>query len=164
MAMQTPESPRTLSLGTVRLTDRELVLETFSRERLKAGKDRIEKVLGDYILFKLDAFESADAALERAGKKEGKIGGKKAVSAEEQAVLQNLLLRHFEKWIDSPIPALDGKTPRESVATSGGRERVDQLLKQFENNEERKRQEGETYIDVSFLRERLGLSTFKGNA
>jgi hypothetical protein len=62
-----------------------------------------------------------------------------------------------KKWIDEKIPALDGKTPREAVKTPEGREKVEELLKDWENIEERKRKEGEPYIDINILRQMLNL-------
>lgn len=33
--------------------------------------------------------------------------------------------RHYAAWIDGPILALDGKTPRQAARTKRGRERID---------------------------------------
>jgi hypothetical protein len=59
------------------------------------------------------------------------------------------------QWLDEKLPALDGKTPREAVRTPEGREKVEELLKDWENMEERKRREGKPYIDIMVLRQML---------
>jgi hypothetical protein len=43
------------------------------------------------------------------------------------------------------------------VKTPEGRKEVEELLKDFENMEERKRREGKPYIDILVLREMLNL-------
>jgi hypothetical protein len=48
-------------------------------------------------------------------------------------------------------------SPRKAVQTEEGRRKVDDLLKSFENTEERKRKSGESFLDLSFLRKELGL-------
>lgn len=41
---------------------------------------------------------------------------------------QVLGLKRFREWLDTPSPALDGKTPEEVSASPGGMERIRQLL------------------------------------
>jgi tetratricopeptide (TPR) repeat protein len=155
--LPSPESQGTLSLGNLTVTQSRLTLEVMSRERLVAGKRRIEELLGRYIRFRLDTFESVKAGLKRHEGHEAKEGPLVNIPMEEQeAVMRSLLARHIEQWIDTPIPALDGKTPLGMVGLPGGKERVGQLLKEMENTEERKRRAGEFYVDVNVLRKRLG--------
>lgn len=39
----------------------------------------------------------------------------------------------YRETLDAPIPALDGKSPRQAVRTSAGREKVIDWLKHLEN-------------------------------
>lgn len=41
---------------------------------------------------------------------------------------QVLGLKRFREWLDTPSPALDGKTPEEIAASPGGMKRIRQLL------------------------------------
>ena len=63
--------------------------------------------------------------------------------------------KHYADWADQPLPALEGRTPREAVRTKAGRGSVDVLLKDCENHEARI-PEGERF-DFSGLRRDLGL-------
>jgi len=63
--------------------------------------------------------------------------------------------RHYAAWLDDPIPALGGTSPREAVRTAEGRNAVDVLLKDMENLE--RRHAGEAVFDFGSLRESLGL-------
>jgi hypothetical protein len=74
---------------------------------------------------------------------------------EVQRVLREFKERHYADWPDLPLPALDGKTPRDAVRTRHGRTQVDLLVRQMENSEERL-PAGERF-DVAGLRARLGL-------
>lgn len=159
--MPTPESEGTLSLGTVTVTERRLILETISRERLDAGKGRIGELLGDYVRFRVDRFQAVEAFMkerEAKGEKQKKQEKSEIPDEVKQAVMSRFLSRYCEEWIHNAIPALDGKSPLEMVRLPGGRERVEQLLKEIENSEERKKREGEIYVDVDALRQRLGLA------
>jgi len=61
------------------------------------------------------------------------------------------------RWVDEKIPALEGKTPREAVRTPEGRRKVEELLKDWENMEERKKRDGEPYLDMQVIRQLLNL-------
>ncbi|MDQ6960113.1 MAG: SEC-C metal-binding domain-containing protein [Mariprofundaceae bacterium] len=86
--------------------------------------------------------------------------GKKAAAAPEipdniqKQLLHDYKRKHYAGWPDEPLPALDGKTPRESVKTPEGRKAVVELLKDFENMET-----GDEHpFDFEFLWKELGLN------
>ena len=89
---------------------------------------------------------------------EGPVAGE-PFSAFESVEANQLMLtfkkQHYADWIDQPLPALQGRTPREAVSTKTGRERVELLLKDCEYHEARM-PEGQRY-DFSHLRVELGL-------
>ena len=67
----------------------------------------------------------------------------------------NLRRQHALDWLDTRVPALGNKTPRQAVRTRGGRERVEALLASFERNElERGEGDAETFVT---MRRELGL-------
>ena len=45
------------------------------------------------------------------------------------AHLREFMHRHYVKWMDAPIPALDGKTPREACKTPEGRRKVTLMIR-----------------------------------
>jgi SEC-C motif/Protein of unknown function (DUF2384) len=151
----TPYSHPVAVLGTVTLSEDEMVLETLSRERLQAGRQRLQTLLGGYVAFKLETLQAPEAL--RATQEDGQ---KKTSEAHlptegERRVVESMLRNHYERWIDEPLPALDGKTPRQAVATVEGRAKVEELIKSIENIEARKRLNQEISVDLSFLRQRL---------
>ena len=145
-----------VSLGTVTLTPEKLELWCISKPRLDRGKKRLQEILGADIQHRGDTYE--DMMKKATGKP------KRASSLEDEEIPEKLLpifSRKMEewvtKWLDEKLPALDGKTPREAVRTPEGRKKVEELLKDFENMEERKRREGKPYIDILVLRQMLNL-------
>jgi HEAT repeat protein len=144
------------SLGTITLTPKRLDLWCLSKERLDRGKKRLQEILGDNIQHRIDSYEDiVKKAMERPGMTPAI---EEREMAEEYAPIFSKVMGEFvTKWIDEEIPALDGKTPREAVKTPEGREKVEDLLKDWENMEERKRRDGESYIDINVLRQMLNL-------
>ena len=66
---------------------------------------------------------------------------------------------HYANWADEPIPALDGRTPRQAIATAAGLERVKGLLRLYEDSEARMAlEQGRSAISYQFLWDALGLS------
>jgi tetratricopeptide (TPR) repeat protein len=144
------------SLGNVTLTPQRLELWCISKERLERGKKRLEEVLEDYIRHQRDSYEDlAKTAKEKAGRTFTRED--RDVSEKDLHYLSRAMEDFVSQWIDQKIPALGGKNPREAVQTPEGKERVLELLKDWENMEERKRKDGEPYIDVDVLRRKLNL-------
>jgi hypothetical protein len=76
---------------------------------------------------------------------------------EVQEAIREMLRQHHESWVDEPVPALGGMTPRQAAATSTRRHDPELLPKDIEHHPSRspawQRQ------DLSWLRRELGLTT-----
>lgn len=67
--------------------------------------------------------------------------------------------RSYANWADEPIPALDGRTPRQAMATAAGLERVQGLLRSYEDGEaQQAAMQGRGPISYRFLWDALGLA------
>jgi hypothetical protein len=143
-------------LGTIRIKGKYLTLECNSRERLKRGKRIILKAIPDLVFHKSDTFQDPYEAMEKV-KDRPRIETKIPVEF-EQEFYDKFMRQHMEKWLNEKIPALDNKTPFESIKTKKGRARVVDLLKSFENTEEQKRRDGRPYYDLSWVWKRLHLT------
>jgi hypothetical protein len=145
-----------VSLGTVTLTPNRLELWCISKERLERGKKRLQEILGNDIHYKRDHYEDM--------LKEAKRKSARTSSIEREEIPEKFLPLYTKameewmtRWVDEKIPALGGKTPREAVRTPEGKKKVEELLKDFENVEERKKRDGEHYIDINVLRQMLNI-------
>lgn len=147
---------RWASLGTVTLTSKRLELWCTSKERLDRGKKRLDEILDNEIQHRIDTYEDI---VKKARESSQKVPSVEKAEMPEKfyPVFSKVMEDWVTKWIEEKIPALDGKTPREAVKTPEGREKVEELLKDWENMEERKRRGGEPYIDINILRQMLNL-------
>lgn len=73
------------------------------------------------------------------------------------SMLMEMNRRHWEGWIHSKIPVLQGKTPLESMQTADGREALDALITYFERGAKAGQVPGQTPEMFQDLRARLGL-------
>ncbi len=74
---------------------------------------------------------------------------------EAEALVRAAKERHYADWVDFPIPALGGLTPREAIRSRRGREAVDVMQKQMESLEARLPESQR--FDVGKLRAALAL-------
>ena len=75
----------------------------------------------------------------------------------ERKLIEKVKSEHYARWVDEPLPALNGQTPREAVKSEVGRRAVEELLRGLENREDRERREGRAAFDCSAVRKSLGL-------
>lgn len=128
-----PRSQRTVT-GTVAVSRREIRAESNSIRRADALRARLELLLGNRIRHR--AREHADPmAVLQGDDPQAKAPPTPPPPDEVNQALLELKAKHFREWIDLPVPALDGLTPRDAVRTADGRRRVDDLLKEAEHAE-----------------------------
>lgn len=144
------------ALGTVTIDKDKMTLECVSRERLQRGKERLVSIAGKYIRYKVDSFEDIDAVLDRY-REAAPADAAKEISPSHRRIAEAAMNNRMMKWMDEPIPALNGMTPREAALKEESRQKLIELLKDMENMEERKRLNGELYFDMKRLREEIGL-------
>jgi len=142
-------------VGTARLTRRALRLETNSVKRADLLRGRVEEACGDRIRWK--AREHADpAAMMREA--EPRPGPRELTSNEPPpevlAAVRDMKAQHYASWLDTGLPALDGRTPRQAMKTAKLRSKLDVLLKEMEHDEMRQPQAQR--FDVGSLRRELG--------
>lgn len=139
-------------IGHVAIETAALRIETNSIARADELRRHIESALGSLLRFRIRE-HSDPIALVGKNKKEPRPSLEH--SPEEQAALREFLSKHYESWIDTELPALDGKTPRQTTTTAAGRRAVDRLLAEMENHNAR-RPPGERY-DFGEIRRAIGL-------
>lgn len=141
-------------VGIAEVDAKTLQLHTNSTSRADALRARVEKACGPLIHhMKRDAKDITAEELQ------AMVGLGPDQPAERSPELERLELefkqRHYADWADTPLPALQGRTPREAVRSPDGRQQVDTLLKTMANQESRHK--GQWAYDFSGLRAELGL-------
>jgi hypothetical protein len=151
------------TLGDVRIRGNRLYLQCLSRERLAWGKARLAGLLGNAVRFEGEEFAAIDvkaAAGRRSGRGRSSAGQDAGLDREtDDETLRELASRHlrdhYRRWIDQPLPALGGHSPRQAARVPERRNALEALLRQLENNEDRRRITGAASCEVSWIRGEL---------
>ena len=143
-------------LGTFVLDERRVVLETTSKPRAERGRAFLEALAGDAVRHRATSFESVDRVMERRPAKPP--GEEDKIPPEVQAKIVGASYdKHYRAWVDTPLPALGGQTPRDAARSKTGRPRVVALLKDMESLSARQRLEGRPAYDFGWMWGDLGL-------
>ena len=147
-----PEDGEATVIGHLRITDTTLKLETNSRARADALRERVEATCGESIKYRIrEHTDPRSPKVAADARDEADVPPPPEVAS----VLFEFKKRHYATWPDEPLPALAGETPRAAVQTAAGRAAVDVLLKDMENREHRSAQ-GAPY-DFTDIRRQLRL-------
>ncbi len=148
--------PFTRILGTFVLDERRLTLETMSESRAERGRAFAEQLLGDAVRFRAVRHENLEHALARSPRREPAPSPELPPELEREVVTQ-FYEQHYRSWLDEPVPALDGRTPRHAARLKTARPKLVALLKQLENHMERERGAGRLAVDLGWMWGELGL-------
>jgi len=133
-----PGMPNTV-LGRIVIDGRRLAAEVNSAERAETLRHEIDARLGAGAHFKVDEIQDVDSMMNKhmagtAERKHSPEHGELMQHPEVQKQLAGMICKHWESWVDSNIPALGGKSPREAIKSPDGREAVEALLKDAERD------------------------------
>ena len=127
----------TRTLGQVTLENGRLTLNVTSRQRAERGRALLAKASSDFIRHRATRYDSVESAM-RAQVRAPAVREEELVpSVEETRVLAEFKDRHYRAWVDVPVPALGGRTPRHAARLKTLRPRLIDLLKEMENHEAR---------------------------
>jgi hypothetical protein len=153
-----------VSLGRLALQGESLVLEANSTARGERGRAMIEELAGDAVAHRGTSHEDLQRSVREALRAERQDGSRDAgapagIPAEVQEDLTlDGLARHYRKWLDEEIPALDGHTPRHAAKDPSLRSRLAQLLRDLEGMYLTALRRSEPAYDASWMWAELGLS------
>lgn len=143
-------------LGTLELRGKALVLEVNSAEWAARGAAMISKATGNLLRSPLMAIHTFDQAMaahrEKAPYPQAEIPPEVA-----REVVHAQMDRHYRETLDQPIPALNGKTPRQAVKTADGRNLVVDWLTLLETGTARADAGAMAGYDFGWMWEELGL-------
>jgi hypothetical protein len=127
------------TLGHITVTaDMTLKLDVNSAGRAARGRLVVERVLAGNVKHRATCIESAESMLAAARKRPTpRMGTERAQLMQQPEVreqLRAILMQHYTDWLDSKVPALGQRTPREAVGDRDGREAVAALIAQIERD------------------------------
>ena len=129
-----PEPIERRVLAMLTLSPATLVVETISRQRLRACRRRLEQLLGDRIRHTGTRTRTPDQALREPApppEPEPLVLPPEAIAEIEE--------RMIRQWLDESIPALGGLTPHEAAKTPKGRELLLDLFDYMARDQERRK-------------------------
>jgi hypothetical protein len=147
-------------LGTLRLEQGRLVAEVNSVRRAARLKREIAKRLGDAAtLIDTTTVDPGEIVAERrldAAAGSTRVAPVPNTPPELRHVEEEVARRHWTAWLDTRVPALGNKTPRQAARSAAGRERLEALLAQFARDIHDSRMPGAAHFEA--IREQLGLT------
>jgi len=152
-------------LGNIKLYEEKLIFEAFTKRLYNFGKDMIQCYFGEQVRLVdeeiseiagrvADMYDDEDHAQERrpAGL------SPEAIPPEVLAeISKKFYEEHYTRFMDEPVPALGGMTPREASGRPDARPMLIELMKGHINNIETKNKEDGTDISIDFVLKELGL-------
>jgi hypothetical protein len=127
-------------LGTMRIETGRLVADVNSTRRANRLKREIAKRLGQSATLIETTVVDPSEALEARARGEAAVKTQVEPPAEPpeelQAIQADLLRQEWTAWLDTRVPALGNKTPRQAARTTSGRERLEALLAAFDRDAE----------------------------
>jgi hypothetical protein len=144
-------------LGNIEVFPDRLKLMVLGKKRFKAGKTILNNHLKGSIKHRIDGLQSLDAKL-REGNVKSK-GTKEELDPDlKKRLLKDMYDNHYKNWLDSKIPALDYKTPRQASKTKDGKKKLEDLLRVLEYTVENQKRSGQIDYEISWIRKELGMN------
>ena len=164
-----PDDPdRGRVLGNVELRGDTLVLNTMSDERTARGRALLEDLAGSVLRFQATVHQDMQRMLAEMMAKggppsSGGDGEDSGIPPEVQAeLLHKEYDRHYRKWVDESIPALDGASPRQARIEPRLRPQLVDLLHGLDNLYHRAIARGEYGYDPTWMWRELHLEDERG--
>lgn len=150
-----------VSLGLLELQDRTLNLEANSVARGERGRALVEQVTGAAVRHRATTHEDMQRRIRKGLRKSGNESppsGRDEIPPEIQdALVLDHMARHYRNWLDEPVPALDGRIPREAAKDKAMRQRLIDMLHDLDRMYQRSLKMGAPAFDPSWMWNELGL-------
>ena len=142
--------------GTIEVDMERLDIATYSLKMLERAKSIIEMELRGLVVHLEDRTKEMESYTERNQKPKTKLN-RLPPGVKSKKELDKKLDEYYREWIDLPLAALDGLTPRGAAGTAKGSKKLNIVLRELENIYKLARDHGEPYFDVNVLRKKLNL-------
>lgn len=145
------------SVGTMIIEEKRVMFETTSQKRAERARDELPSLLRGAVRFRAISYEDVEQAIKHAPPTSKKKEPDVPID-DQRKILGEFYEQHYRKWLDEPVPALGGRTPRHAARLKTVRPKLIMLLKDFESRSERQRRSGEIAYDFSWMWVELGLN------
>jgi len=161
------------SVGRLRLCADTLEVIAFGSQKFRFARKMIEKYLGACITFQAETENDLKEELRRRLKdkeqqhiESDRDGGMEREDGIPPEVRADLLGRfheqHYRQFLDSPVPMLENKTPRQAAKNKALRPRLIDLMKLHVHGiDKRNREAPSLNLDIDWVLDELGLEELK---
>jgi hypothetical protein len=156
-----------ISLGRITCGAEGLVLEVDSVERGSRGRALLESAAGDVIRHRATSHGNVTLAVKKRIREKALGGGAEEPDEPgpsnipmdvQEALALEQLGQHYRAWVDEPVPALDGQTPRKAASQPKMRSRVEELIHGLETSYQQALRARLPAYDPSWMWNELGLT------
>jgi hypothetical protein len=150
-------------MGNLTIEKDRLTVEVNSENRSRIIQDEIQSRLNNKAVYKNSVLTSVEKMLEGKSAGEGGAEFEKNARAQEELMqipeirqqISEMAQKHWEDWVDTPIPMLDDMTPRQAAKDPVGREKLEGLFLHYEAMQ--KNQPGNPFhVDIEQLKKMVG--------
>jgi hypothetical protein len=122
-------------LGVIEISEKKMTVEVNSEERAKEIKKIVVEGLGGAVRHVTTVVRPCSPRDDKAWwSGEDDEGDSLMDDPEVREMVEKHFIAHWESWVDSALPVLDGESPREAIKTPSGREKVQALLESAATN------------------------------
>lgn len=145
-------------LGTVTVEGERLRLETMSRARGERGRAWLESIAGAAIRYYGASHTPLASAMAHRRRYPAPTPASDLAPEAAADLMRQMQDQHYRRWLDEPVPLLDGRTPREAMKSRRLKPRLVDVLKSIDNQAQRDRQAGRPAYDSRWLWKELGVA------
>jgi len=109
----------------------------------------IEVLAGSAVAYRATTYEDVEQAMKRLPDEASRDSDTPTEVATQ--LTAHFYEEHYRKWVDEPLPALGGRTPREAARLDSPRPKLIALLKSMENMAVRQRRAGQLAYDFGWM-------------
>jgi hypothetical protein len=146
-------------LASLKLSPKRLVAKTMNRARAERARELLERLAGSALRHRFIEHVLIERALAEYRKRSEQPQRESEMPAHlEREIYAEYQNEYYRRWLDEPVPALGGRTPRNAARLKAVRPKLIRLLKELERSEARRRIEGRPSIDIAWMWRELGLT------
>jgi hypothetical protein len=145
--------------GSWSIEGKRVMLETTSHERATRGRQWLEALAGDRVRYRATALETIEQTIDELRRHRPRPAAleQEEPPVEETGAVRELYDRHYQSWLDRPLPALANRTPRDAAGSRLWRRKLVDILKRFENMTQRAALHGRQPYDFQWIWRELRL-------
>jgi hypothetical protein len=160
MMLDTEMTGRTV-LGTLELKGKSLLVQVNSAARAEKIGALVIEATGKRLKRPLTAIRTVEQVMSEERAETSLEGADEIPPHIEKQITHDYMDKHYRETLNAPLPALDGKSPRQAVRSAAGREKLVDWLKLLENRSDKQQNAVLAEYDFGWMWAELGLQEYR---